>query len=136
MKRILLLAAAFLALASCGSKYQSVKGDPLDAKIYTLDNGLKVYMTVNKDEPRIQTYIAVHVGGKDDPADNTGLAQYLEHMMFKGSELFGTQDYESTTSSRSTAPKPIRPNGLQSTTRSTPSVMRRPRSPSPTNTTN
>ena len=94
MKRILLLAAAFLALASCGSKYQSVKGDPLDAKIYTLDNGLKVYMTVNKDEPRIQTYIAVHVGGKDDPADNTGLAHYLEHMMFKGSELFGTQDYE------------------------------------------
>ena len=94
MKRILLLAAAFLALASCGSKYQSVKGDPLEAKIYTLDNGLKVYMTVNKDEPRIQTYIAVHVGGKDDPADNTGLAHYLEHMMFKGSELFGTQDYE------------------------------------------
>ena len=93
MKKILFLAAALLALASCGNKYETVKGDPLQAKIYTLDNGLKIYMTVNKDEPRIQTYIAVRSGGKNDPADNTGLAHYLEHMMFKGSESFGTQDY-------------------------------------------
>ena len=74
--------------------YETVAGDPMEARIYTLDNGLKVYMTVNKDEPRIQTYIAVRAGGKNDPADNTGLAHYLEHMMFKGSEQFGTQDYE------------------------------------------
>ena len=74
--------------------YETVAGDPMEARIYTLDNGLKVYMTVNKDEPRIQTYIAVRAGGKNDPADNTGLAHYLEHMMFKGSERFGTQDYE------------------------------------------
>ena len=76
-----------------GIVYETVAGDPLEARIYTLDNGLKVYMTVNKDEPRIQTYIAVRAGGKNDPADNTGLAHYLEHMMFKGSERFGTQDY-------------------------------------------
>lgn len=94
MKRFLLLVALAAVAASCGSKYETVKGDPLEAKIYTLDNGLKVYMTVNKDEPRIQTYIAVRAGGKDDPADNTGLAHYLEHMMFKGTEQLGTQDYE------------------------------------------
>ena len=88
------LVAALVAVSACSPKYESVKGDPLQARIYTLDNGLKVYMTVNKDEPRIQTYIAVRSGGKNDPADNTGLAHYLEHMMFKGTELFGTQDYE------------------------------------------
>ena len=93
MKKILLLAALAAAAMSCGSKYETVKGDPLDAKIYTLKNGLTVYMTVNKDEPRIQTYIPVRAGGKNDPADNTGLAHYLEHMMFKGTEQFGTQDY-------------------------------------------
>ncbi len=92
-KLFLILAATVVALSAC-SRYETVKGDPLQAKIYTLDNGLKVYMSVNKDEPRIQTYIAVHAGGKDDPADNTGLAHYLEHMMFKGTEQFGTQDYE------------------------------------------
>ena len=92
MKKVVILLSAVLALAAC-SRYESVKGDPLQAKIYTLDNGLKVYMTVNKDEPRIQTYIAVRSGGKNDPADNTGLAHYLEHMLFKGTELVGTQDY-------------------------------------------
>ncbi|MBR4734595.1 MAG: hypothetical protein IK052_00740, partial [Bacteroidales bacterium] len=66
------MAIAF-GLLSC-SRYESVKGDPMNARIYTLDNGLKVYLTVNKDEPRIQANIAVHAGGKDDPSDNTGLA--------------------------------------------------------------
>ncbi|HOE94733.1 MAG TPA: insulinase family protein, partial [Candidatus Cryptobacteroides sp.] len=66
----------------------------MKSRIYTLDNGLKVYMTVNKEEPRIQTYIAVRSGGKNDPHETTGLAHYFEHLMFKGTEQFGTQDYE------------------------------------------
>ena len=95
MKKITILVMAMLALAitSCNSKYETVKGDPLKTKIYTLDNGLKVYMTVNKEEPRIQTFIAVRSGGRNDPADNTGLAHYLEHLMFKGTEVLGTTDY-------------------------------------------
>lgn len=95
MKKHLFIALAFIALAftSCGHKYETVKGDPLKTKIYTLDNGLKVYMSVNKEEPRLQTYIAVRSGGKNDPSDNTGLAHYLEHLMFKGSENLGTTDY-------------------------------------------
>ncbi len=88
------IAGAFLLLVSCTPKYETVAGDPMDTKIYTLDNGLKVYMTVNKAEPRLQTYIAVRSGGKNDPADNTGLAHYLEHLMFKGSTNLGTSDYE------------------------------------------
>ena len=93
MKKLLLLAALAAVAASCGPKYETVPGDPLGTKIYTLKNGLTVYMSVNKDEPRIQTLMPVRAGGKDDPADNTGLAHYLEHMMFKGTEQFGTQDY-------------------------------------------
>ena len=91
--RMALLVAGVVLSVGC-SKYKTVKNDPLEAKIYTLDNGLTIYMTVNKDEPRIQTYVPVRVGGKNDPADNTGLAHYLEHMMFKGTESFGTSDYE------------------------------------------
>ena len=62
-----MLVAAFAAIAvtSCSQyKYDTVAGDPLETKIYTLDNGLKVYMSVNRETPRIQTYIAVKVGGK------------------------------------------------------------------------
>ena len=97
MKRTLSIAAAVIlaTLASCSQyKYETVKGDPLGTKIYTLDNGLKVYMSVNKETPRIQTYIAVKVGGKNDPSETTGLAHYFEHLMFKGTPNYGTSDYQ------------------------------------------
>ncbi|MBQ5410494.1 MAG: insulinase family protein [Bacteroidales bacterium] len=98
MRKIILAALAALTLVSLASchkyKYETVKGDPLKTKIYTLDNGLKVYMSVNKETPRLQTYIAVKVGSKNDPHETTGLSHYLEHLMFKGSESFGTSDYE------------------------------------------
>jgi len=74
-------------------KYESVPNDPLGVRIYTLDNGLKVYLAVNKDQPRVQAYIAVRAGGKDAPATSTGLAHYFEHLMFKGTKNFGTIDY-------------------------------------------
>jgi predicted Zn-dependent peptidase len=95
MRRLLILSAAILATVAAVScnKYEKVAGDPMHSKVYTLDNGLKVYMTVNKEEPRIQTFVAVRVGGKNDPKETTGLAHYFEHLMFKGSESFGTQDY-------------------------------------------
>ena len=77
-----------------GHKYESVKDDPMQTRIYTLKNGLKVYLSVNKEEPRIQTYVAVRTGSKNDPSETTGLAHYLEHLMFKGTKQFGTTDSE------------------------------------------
>ena len=75
-------------------KYAEVPGDLMCTRIYTLDNGLKVYLSVNKERPRIQTYIAVRTGSKNDPAETTGLAHYLEHLMFKGTIQFGTNNPE------------------------------------------
>lgn len=100
MKKLFLFAimsVMTLLAVSCKEtkkEYESVAGDPINARIYTLDNGLKVYMAVNKEEPRIQTYIAVRAGSKNDPAETTGLAHYFEHLMFKGTPSFGTSDYE------------------------------------------
>ncbi|MCM1300909.1 MAG: insulinase family protein [Alistipes senegalensis] len=96
MKKLLFWAVVVVAMltAACSKyKYERVSGDPLKTRIYTLDNGLKVYMSVSKEKPRIQTYIAVKVGGKNDPHETTGLAHYFEHLMFKGTEQFGTSDY-------------------------------------------
>jgi predicted Zn-dependent peptidase len=75
-------------------EYKTYPNDPLNVREYTLKNGLKVFMSVYKDAPRIQTYIAVRAGSKNDPAETTGLAHYLEHMMFKGSHKLGTTDWE------------------------------------------
>lgn len=79
--------------SSNGYNYETVTNDPTNTRIYTLDNGLKVYLSHYEDAPRIQVFTAFKAGGKNDPADNTGLAHYLEHMMFKGTDLFGTKDY-------------------------------------------
>ena len=96
MKSKILLIACMLALGMTMQakdyQYTTVPGDLTKARIYTLDNGLKVYLSVNKEKPRIQTFIAVRTGSKNDPAETTGLAHYLEHLMFKGTKQFGTSD--------------------------------------------
>ncbi|MEE3299941.1 MAG: insulinase family protein [Pseudomonadota bacterium] len=68
--------------------------DPLNTHIYELDNGLRVYLTENHEEPRFYAEIAVRAGSKHDPADATGLAHYLEHLLFKGNQRLGTLDYQ------------------------------------------
>ena len=93
-----LLAVGLAALATTanaqGYTYKSVPGDPMQTRIYTLKNGLTVYLSVNNEKPRIQTYIAVRTGSRNDPAETTGLAHYLEHLMFKGTTHFGTSNLE------------------------------------------
>lgn len=76
-----------------GFTYETVANDPTGLRLYTLDNGLKVYLSQNQDEPKIQTYIAVRAGSNYDPKDRTGLAHYLEHMLFKGTDKIGTSDW-------------------------------------------
>lgn len=104
-KTILLLSLVFSAVETQaqlaktatdknGTKYEYVENDPSKTRIYTLDNGLKIYLSQIKDEPRIQTHIVVRTGSNNDPEDNTGLAHYLEHMLFKGTSKIGTVDWE------------------------------------------
>jgi zinc protease len=77
-----------------GFSYEMAENDPSGLRLYTLDNGLKVYLGKNEEDPKIQTLIAVRAGSTYDPADNTGLAHYLEHMVFKGTDDIGTSDYK------------------------------------------
>ncbi|MFN0036922.1 MAG: M16 family metallopeptidase [Saprospiraceae bacterium] len=73
--------------------FRTTSGDPIQVQMHTLANGLRLFLTVNKDEPRVYTEIAVRVGSKHDPADTTGLAHYFEHMMFKGTDRLGSLDW-------------------------------------------
>ena len=91
----------FLAVESSAQKskdwnmpYETVANDPMGTRIYTLENGLKIYLSSYKQAPRIQTFIAVKTGSKNDPAQATGLAHYLEHIMFKGTTQFGTMNWD------------------------------------------
>ncbi|MEL4454689.1 M16 family metallopeptidase [Lutimonas vermicola] len=77
-----------------GYTYESVTNDPTGLRLYTLDNGLKVYLSQNNDAPTIQTYVAVRAGSSYDPKESTGLAHYLEHMLFKGTDKYATNNWE------------------------------------------
>jgi len=98
MKKLQILgwvAVAALALTACKkADYQTVENDPMQARIYTLDNGLKIYLSENHETPRVTAHIAVNTGHRNDPADCTGLAHYLEHLMFKGTMQYGTSSYD------------------------------------------
>lgn len=73
---------------------QVFQDDPINVKQYVLKNGLTVLLSENHDVPQVFGMVVVKAGGKNDPADATGLAHYLEHMLFKGTTTMGTISYE------------------------------------------
>ena len=79
---------------SGGYSYKYVTNDPTNARFYTLKNGLNVILSPTNKEPRVQCYVAVRAGSKTDPATNTGLAHYLEHLLFKGTDKYGSLDWD------------------------------------------
>lgn len=108
MKRNLLLLSCFLltgsglmaqtayqwkTASSGGYTYKYVTNDPTQSRFYTLKNGLTVILSENAKEPSIEYRMAVRAGSNTDPRTSTGLAHYLEHLLFKGTDRFGTMDY-------------------------------------------
>lgn len=79
---------------SNGYTYKYVTNDPTHSRFYTLPNGLTVILSPVSKQPRIQTFIAIKAGSKTDPSTHTGLAHYLEHMLFKGTDKFGSLDWD------------------------------------------
>jgi len=68
-------------------------GDRAKVTIHRLSNGMTVYLSPDPQEPSVAAHIAIRAGSRHDPALSTGLAHYLEHMLFKGTTTLGTLDY-------------------------------------------
>ncbi|MBR5055520.1 MAG: insulinase family protein, partial [Bacteroidales bacterium] len=87
MKKIfILLAALCLGIAA------KAQDNPLEVKQFELSNGMQVWVNRDSSQPIVYGAVVVKAGGKDCP--DTGLAHYLEHLLFKGTEEIGTVDYE------------------------------------------
>ena len=106
LKKLLLIALLTIGMANAwaqkyewkqavanGFAYKYVTNDPMGARFYTLKNGLTVILSKNTKEPRITARIAVRTGSNNDPKDHTGLAHYLEHLLFKGTDKYGSLDW-------------------------------------------
>ncbi|WP_181234193.1 M16 family metallopeptidase [Enhygromyxa salina] len=68
--------------------------DEMAVTVHRLSNGMTVYISTDRQKPRFSAWIAVRTGSRNDPASSTGLAHYLEHMLFKGTDDYGTLDLE------------------------------------------
>ena len=66
----------------------------LQVESYTLDNGFSVFLNQDTTANRVFGAVMVNVGAKHEDPNATGMAHYLEHMLFKGTEKFGTSDFE------------------------------------------
>lgn len=60
---------------------------------FKLRNGATVYIWEDKSQPDVYGMVTFNVGAIDDPAEYTGLAHYLEHVMFKGTQTIGALDW-------------------------------------------
>jgi len=78
---------------SGGYSYKYVTNDPSKTRFYTLKNGLTVILSPNTKEPNIEFRMSVRAGSNTDPKTATGLAHYLEHLLFKGTDKFGTANW-------------------------------------------
>lgn len=92
MKRIFLIALTGLFYFTVTA--QKTDYTPIDVEIYQLDNGLTVILNEDHNLPQVFGSIMVRAGGKDDPKDATGMAHYMEHMLFKGTQELGTTNWE------------------------------------------
>ncbi len=72
---------------------QQAKKHP-DIAYFTLKNGLSIYLVKDTSVSSVNAKIVVNAGSKDDPTDCTGLAHYLEHILFKGNHLIGALNWE------------------------------------------
>lgn len=83
---------AFFILLSTG--LNAVEGNPLKIQQFKLSNGLTVILNEDNSKPEVFGLVIVKAGGKNDPANATGVAHYMEHMLFKGTTSLGTIDWE------------------------------------------
>ncbi|MCW5804247.1 MAG: insulinase family protein [Deltaproteobacteria bacterium] len=67
--------------------------DPTKVTIHRLSNGMTVFLSPDKEQPSIVAHVAARAGSGNDPKQSTGLAHYLEHVLFKGTSKLGTLDY-------------------------------------------
>ncbi len=81
---------AFVVLFAGGVCADTLK---LDVKEYVLKNGLKLLMLEKHDVPIVCVRINYKVGSVDERPGITGVSHLFEHMMFKGTKMFGTRNY-------------------------------------------
>lgn len=74
-------------------EFHYVEGDPTPTLIYTLKNGLTVFLTPNPDLEEIHGEIGIRAGSANDPAERRGTAWLTANLIMNGTDRIGTKDF-------------------------------------------
>ncbi|OHD14345.1 MAG: hypothetical protein A2Z98_12335 [Spirochaetes bacterium GWB1_27_13] len=91
MNKIILSLFLFIYFNICLFSIENIN---LSVKKIILENGLTVFLNEDHNKPEIYGAITVKSGSKYEKSDATGMAHYLEHMLFKGTDKLGTANYQ------------------------------------------
>ena len=91
-----LVASAFISPSSALAGLLAVERRP--AETFTLSNGLQVIVLPSRRAPLVNQLLVYKVGGADEVPGYTGIAHFLEHMMFKGTALIAPTEFSRTIS--------------------------------------
>ncbi|WP_323035221.1 pitrilysin family protein [Pararhodobacter sp.] len=86
-----LLATACLAVAT--SLTTAFASEP---QLFSLDNGMQVVVIEDHRAPVVVHMVWYRVGAADDPAGHSGIAHYLEHLMFKATDTLAEGEFSET----------------------------------------
>lgn len=87
-KQLLLLALPVLFAGTMQAQHRQI-----EFREYTLENGLHVILHQDNSTPVVAVTVTYHVGSKNERADRTGFAHFMEHLMFEGSENIERGEY-------------------------------------------
>ncbi len=91
---LLMMLAALGSVSGIPSTQLQAQEVQLEVVEHTLDNGMRILMVERHDAPVATFFLQFKVGGVNDPSGRAGIAHLLEHMMFKGTKIYGTTNYE------------------------------------------
>lgn len=91
---LILIGAATPILAQPKSSLTPTKQTRVPYQHFTLENGLEVMLIPNNRAPVVYHALWYKVGSADSPAQQSGIAHFLEHLMFKGSQKFPKDTYK------------------------------------------
>ena len=70
-------------------------GQPIP-ETFMLSNGMQVVVIEDRRAPVVTHMVWYKVGSADEPRGKSGIAHYLEHLLFKGTEKFPTGEFSAT----------------------------------------
>ncbi len=86
-----LILALFAAFASAGFAARAA-----DVSSFKLDNGMDIVVIEDHRAPVVVHMVWYRVGSADEPAGKSGIAHFLEHLLFKGTDDMEAGEFSST----------------------------------------